>query len=557
MGRMLGEAIPLHVAMLGSFEVRAGDRVVIDETFVPRKAKSIVKFLALQPGHRASTEQVIDLLWPDVSRDTGASSLYKTTHLLRSRTNSFGQPDLIQTRKNQISLSSPLTVDVEEFRAAASKAIRQGTDPSLYLHAIRLCTGDIIPQGGYEDWLEGPRNDLKSLCHRLHLSLASLYERNHEFGAALEQLQHVLIDDQSNEAAHLMAMRIYLAVGQPDRALRQYDICRAALKRELGIGPSREVESAARAAHAPERSGGRRGGLSSILRQPATVMPAVLHTRTPDGARIAYMAAGSGPPLVRTSSISGSHLIARRLSPRVQASLDLLETEYTIVQYDGRGSGLSQRKPCDFSLEKRVLDLESVVDTVGMDRFVLWGAWSGGPTAIAYAVKHPERVSGLVLDHCYYRGRDWYDLAPVRAYASLRPTSAAEWDFYALAQANWERRFYGDVVNADEPVEQRANLLRESLDPDALNEFRSVSREIDLSDALRLIRVRTLVLCRPSPDYGQPKYSEDLARNIPGAQLFVIGPRREPNVDVEWVHAMRGFLERRIADGRLPAVNDP
>ena len=74
-----------------------------------------------------------------------------------------------------------------------------------------------------------------------------------------------------------------------------------------------------------------------------------------------------------------------------------LSKNHLFVRYDGRGFGLSDRNVEDFSLDARVRDLEAVVDALGLERFALYGISAGGPTAIAYTVRHPERVSRLIL----------------------------------------------------------------------------------------------------------------------------------------------------------------
>ena len=78
-----------------------------------------------------------------------------------------------------------------------------------------------------------------------------------------------------------------------------------------------------------------------------------------------------------------------------------------LVRFDGRGSGLSEREVTDFSLEARMLDVEAVVERLGLQRFDLYATLHTGPLAIAYAVRNPERVSRLVLSCSYAAASDW------------------------------------------------------------------------------------------------------------------------------------------------------
>ncbi len=123
-----------------------------------------------------------------------------------------------------------------------------------------------------------------------------------------------------------------------------------------------------------------------------------------DGVRIAYATFGSGPPLVKVANWL-SHLEFDWNSPVWRHWLTELGRSHTLVRYDERGCGLSDWSMEDVSLDAWVRDLEAVVDNLGLERFPLLGLSQGGPIAISYAVRHPERVSHLVLVGSYARGR--------------------------------------------------------------------------------------------------------------------------------------------------------
>ena len=125
---------------------------------------------------------------------------------------------------------------------------------------------------------------------------------------------------------------------------------------------------------------------------------------TSDGERLAYATVGEGPPLVRAAHWI-THLDYEWASPVWRHWMDGLSRERTLVRYDERGCGLSDHDPYDVSLESFVTDLESVVDDLGLDRFPLMGLSQGGPVAIEYAHRHPERVSRLILVGAFVKGR--------------------------------------------------------------------------------------------------------------------------------------------------------
>jgi len=122
-----------------------------------------------------------------------------------------------------------------------------------------------------------------------------------------------------------------------------------------------------------------------------------------DGVRLAYATIGSGPPLVKASNWL-THLDFEWGSPIWRHWWSALSLHHRIVRYDERGNGMSQRDVGDVNFDTWVKDLETVVDAAGLDRFPLLGISRGGPIAIAYAVKHPERVTHLVLYGAFAAG---------------------------------------------------------------------------------------------------------------------------------------------------------
>ena len=120
--------------------------------------------------------------------------------------------------------------------------------------------------------------------------------------------------------------------------------------------------------------------------------------------QLAYATVGSGPPLVKAANWL-SHIEFDWASPIWRHWIEALSRRYAFLRYDTRGCGLSDRAPPEISFESWVRDLEAVVDAMKLDRFPLLGISQGGAIAVAYAVRHPERVSHLVLYGAFARGR--------------------------------------------------------------------------------------------------------------------------------------------------------
>lgn len=240
----------------------------------------------------------------------------------------------------------------------------------------------------------------------------------------------------------------------------------------------------------------------------------------PDGVRLAYATSGKGPPLVRASHWL-THLEFDWRSPVWRPWLEAVSSRHTLVRFDPRGCGLSDREPADMSFESWVRDLETVVDAAGLDRFALLGPSQGGPIALAYAVRHPERVSRLVLSGSYLRGR------LVRA---STPSDVEEAEtFVQLARLGWgtENPAFRQVftmlfIPGGTPEQWRwfNDLSRVSTSGEMAARILNMIQRIDARDLAPQVRVPTLVV-HSRGDARVPFEEGRLAASlIPGAQLL-------------------------------------
>jgi DNA-binding SARP family transcriptional activator len=253
-----------------------------------RKAKSLIKLLALTPKHRIHREQVMEVLWPELERDGAANNLHKVLHIARHTiepggTHSRPVDDFADEARGGergggtharpvggfadearggesgggragftylllqgdfVVLTAPhgLITDVEAFEAAATVA-QLAADPALYQRALRLYTGDLLPEDPYEDWVAGRREALKALWCTLSLELADLWERQGAIAAATAVVRQVAAGDPAHEAAQFCLMRLLARSGQRHLALRQYEQLREALHAELDVEPSPHIKA--------------------------------------------------------------------------------------------------------------------------------------------------------------------------------------------------------------------------------------------------------------------------------------------------------------------------
>jgi pimeloyl-ACP methyl ester carboxylesterase len=259
---------------------------------------------------------------------------------------------------------------------------------------------------------------------------------------------------------------------------------------------------------------------------------------TDDGTRLAYATSGAGPPLVKAANWL-SHLDYDWESPVWRHWLVELSRRFRLVRYDERGCGLSDWDGGRFSLDDWVDDLETVVDAAGLDRFPLLGISQGGPVAITYAARHPERVTHLVLLGSYAQGR------------RKRARTSAEIDLakarIEIIRLGWGRpdptyrqifvaRFLPEATQ--EQWRSFDELQRRSTSPDNAWRFVDAFANIDVTDLAPKLTVPTLIMCsRREPD-NSFEQSRALAALIPNSRLVPLDSSNHllPERDPAWKH---------------------
>ncbi len=240
--------------------------------------------------------------------------------------------------------------------------------------------------------------------------------------------------------------------------------------------------------------------------------------------RIAYATVGEGPPILKAANWL-SHLEHDWDSPIWRHLLAEFARDHTFIRYDERGNGLSDWDCADLSFNAWVDDLESVVAAAKLDRFPLLGISQGGSVAIAYAVRHPEKVSHLILYGAYARGWAQRDspeeieqrqaqLTLVRlGWGKDNPAFRQLWtSLYAPDATQEQAQSFNDLQRVSTSAENAVKLLTEM-------------GNIDVVDLLPQVQVPTLVLhCRD--EAGVPfEEGRTLASMIPGARFVPLEGR--------------------------------
>ena len=268
----------------------------------------------------------------------------------------------------------------------------------------------------------------------------------------------------------------------------------------------------------------------------------------PDGTRIAYAITGNGQPIVRAAHYL-SHLEFDFESPVWRHWIRELSVNNMYVRYDERGCGLSDWNTLNFSFQAWVRDLETVVDSLSLDRFVLLGVSQGGPVAIAYTARHPERVSRLVLYGAYAHG--WAK----REETLQNPESAKRRKaMHELIQPGWGhdnpayRQLFTSLFMPDAGPEQMKwfnELQRVSCTPENASKFDDVFADVDVAELLPKVRVPTLILHARHDSVVPLEQGRLLAAQIPGAKFVSFEGRNHILLENEpgWQTFLREFRD--------------
>jgi pimeloyl-ACP methyl ester carboxylesterase/DNA-binding CsgD family transcriptional regulator len=260
-----------------------------------------------------------------------------------------------------------------------------------------------------------------------------------------------------------------------------------------------------------------------------------------DGVRLAYATVGSGPPLVKAANWL-THLEYDWQSPIWRHWVEGLSRRRTYIRYDTRGCGLSDREPAEISLEGWVHDLEAVVDAAGLERFPLLGVSQGGAIAVAYANRHPERVSHLVLYGTFARGRMKRGGGQAQTEEALLYYKLTEFGWgtdHAAFRAVFANEFLPD--GAQEMICAFDELQRISSSGSVAMRTMQAADQIDVVDLAQRIACPTLVMHARGDRRIPFEEGRLFAAMIPGARFIPLEGRNHILLESEpaWEH----FLE--------------
>ena len=273
---------------------------------------------------------------------------------------------------------------------------------------------------------------------------------------------------------------------------------------------------------------------------------AVQFCRALDGTRLAHASTGSGPAILRAAHWM-SHLTFDWDSPIWRHWMRELSRQNRLVRYDERCNGLSQRHVVDISFETMVSDLECVVEATGLERFTLLGLSQSCAVSIAYAVSHPEKVSGMILYGGYVKG--WRARGDAGEIATREAVATLMRESWGKPNPMFRQAFCSMFIPGatHEHFAWMDDLMLRTVSPDDAWRLQSSFSVIDVSDLLDKVRVPTLVLHARDDNVAPVESGRTMAAGIPGARFIELESQNhillegEPAFE-EFIDHVRAFI---------------
>ena len=281
-------------------------------------------------------------------------------------------------------------------------------------------------------------------------------------------------------------------------------------------------------------------------RPPAPAKQQIRFCMAPDGVRLAYACTGDGPMIVKAATWM-THLEFDFESPVWGPWIQELSAQNSFLRYDQRGNGLSDREVDEISLDSWITDLETVVDAAGAGKFALMGVSQSCKVAIAFAVRHPDRVSHLIL-----YGGGAAGLARQGSEVAERANAVD-----TLLRLGWgtethpfsetiARRLMAD--GRPDQIRWWTELQRVTATPEMAVRIRQTFSKTDVVDNLPQVAVPTLVIHRQGDTTVPFEAGRQMAAGIPGARFVALNGRNHIIIESEeewpeFVEEIRRFLK--------------
>jgi pimeloyl-ACP methyl ester carboxylesterase/DNA-binding SARP family transcriptional activator len=485
-----------------------------------KRAYALLAFLALE-ARAVPRDHLAALLWPDADAVTGRGRLRRLLYEIEDHAGH----DLLESRDGGVSIAQgALDCDAVEFRRAARTLVSSGVPGLPFAQLVQLTRLACEPLlegasfGGeeYDDWAHAQRLEHEHLLSRMLGRMAEAQRARGETDDAADTLERLLRLDPCSEPAYVQRMALAAAMRDAAGVESIFMRCADVLRAEFGSKPSRATEEAylqARALAAAPRDA------AASASAPGTVSPPlnIRFASSPTGT-VAYATIGRGSEAIVVMPGFVSHIEIAWEHSGLRQALERLADRYTVVMFDRRGVGLSERLKATGSVEAAAADVRTILDAAGIERAWLFGSSEGGPAAIRLAASNPSRVSGLILFGSMARGSraDDYPWALRReAFDLWMERLVGAWG----GPANIET-FVPDQQHDPALRAWWARMLRHAVSPASLRAVLTGLRDADVRPLLPQVRQPTLVMHRRGDRAVRFEAGEHLAKHIESAQFI-------------------------------------
>ena len=500
--------VKLFVKTLGELSVSWDDQ--IQKLPSSKRTRALLAYLAMT-GRSHRRERLCEVFWklPDDPRGALRWSLSKIRGLVND-----GEAERLAADRERVSLiADDIEIDVRslamkiETPTVSAAALKE---MSLQLQEPLLDGLDLTDQELYQQWLSSERLAVK----KLRIKALSLLAQHPDLDQ-VEQLNwarswEALDSYNTSAASRLLVLLDALGLEQERLTLTDRFAERFIKAGIAWNGANDSFTEPAYASPAPKKPARE---LQSRQR--------IKFCTAADGVQLAHMSVGSGTPVVKAGSWM-SNLAKDWDTPTWSPIYQALEKNHQFVRYDQRGCGLSDRQPGPFKYEDWVTDLETVVDANNLDRFALFGMSQGAAIAIDYAVRHPERVSHLILFGAFPVG--WRH-GTTGAANSPRETRA----MIEMGMVGWDKddpailRLLSVLFMPTADVSELqwfSNYLRETTTRETARRSLYLIGDVDVTDQLAKVKAPTLVAHSLGDKTIPVSAARDIATAIPNAEFF-------------------------------------
>lgn len=472
----------------------------------------MLSVFGLYRGRVIDADLIAELVWGDALPADPANTVQTNVSRLRRV---LEAPLSIDTVGDGYQFNAPAeALDIARFEVLA-RSVRPATHEDVIgpaAEALDLWRGRPYDELSHVD-VEPARQRLEEMRAEVTETFAESFLELGRAQDAITLIEPHIRANPYREKAVAILMRALYAEHRQAEALAAFSALRERLVEGLGVDPSADIRELELAILQQSVGTGRPGPTTAKLEQ------RIRFCTAGDGVRLAYALSGNGPPLVKAANWM-SHLDHDWESLVWRHWNEGLSANHTLVRYDERGCGLSDWNVDRFEFDAWVDDLETVVDELGLDSFPLLGISQGGAVAIAYATRHPERVTHLILYGAYPRGR------AVRSVSEADQQEAAL--HLELARVGWGkdspafRHVFTQQFMPDGTREEWAafdELQKRTCSPENAVRFLDVFSRIDVTEAARRVECPTLIMHSRDEVRVPFENAIELASLIPGSRL--------------------------------------